>query len=122
MSAHRQAAAAYRAVQALDSRPAAVLASAHEQLAGLIEAALLAHEQGALDRMCRCNAGAIRLLAGLGAAVEGRSAEGDRLAAMYARLRNAIHRMLFDDREIETMRIGNVWARNMSRSFRESTK
>jgi hypothetical protein len=122
MSSYQQAAAAYRAVQALDSRPAAVLAAAHERLAGLLEAALLAHQQGALDRMCRHNAEATRLLAGLAAAVEGRSAEGERLAAMYARLRNAIHRMLFDDREIEMVRIGNIWARDMSRSFRSSAK
>lgn len=122
MSTYQQAAAAYRAVQVLDSRPAAVLAAAHDQLAGLLDAALLAHERGVLDRMCRCNAEAVRLLMGLTAVVQGRSAEGDRLAAMYARLRDAINRMLFDGREIETVRVGNIWVRDMSRSFRSSVK
>jgi flagellin-specific chaperone FliS len=122
MTAYRQAAAAYRAVQALDERPAAVLAAAHERLAGALSAALFAYREGALDRMCRHNAEAIRILNGLTAALEGRSPEADRLVSMYARLATAIHRMLFDSREIETVKSGNIWARDMSRSFRSDVQ
>lgn len=118
MTGSPQAAAAYRAVQALDTRPAAVLAALHQQLAAELGAALLAHRQGALDRMCRCNADAIRLLCALAAAIEGRSAEADRLVAMYARLQAAVNRMLFDVAEIETVIGGYKWASDMSRMFR----
>jgi hypothetical protein len=122
MSAYQQAAAAYRAVQTSDARPAAVLAAAHERLAGLLDAALVAYAAGALDQMCRSNAEAVRLLVGLTAAMQGRSAEGERLVAIYARLGLAINRMLFDDLEIETVKRGHKWAREMSLSFHSSAK
>lgn len=118
MRPSERAAAAYRASQALDSRPAAVLAAAHQQLAASLEAALFAYQQRAFDRMCRHNEETARMLAALIAAVEGRSPEAERLAGIYQRLQLALNRMLFDPREIVTIRTGHNWARDMSRSFR----
>lgn len=118
MSFPQQAAAAYRASQALDSRPAAVLAAAHQQLAVSFDAALSAYQERALDRMCRHNELSVRILTALIVAVEGRSAEADRLADMYRRLQTALNRMLFDAREIDTIREGHNWLCDMSKSFR----
>jgi hypothetical protein len=118
MSFPQQAAAAYRASQALDSRPAAVLAAAHQQLAASFDAALSAYQARALDRMCRHNELSGRILMALIAAVEGRSAEADELAGRYRRLQMALNRMLFDPQEIETIRSGHNWLCDMSRSFR----
>ena len=118
MRSSHQAAAAYRASQALDSRPAAVLAGAHQQLAASVDAALSAYQSQAFDKMCRHNELSIRILAALIASVEGRSAEADRLAGMYRRLQTALNRMLFDPREIEAIRSGHIWLCDMSKSFR----
>jgi hypothetical protein len=118
MRPSERAAAAYRASQALDSRPAAVLAQAHQQLAVTLDAALFAYHQGAFDRMCRHNEEAARMLAALAAAVEGRSPEAGRLVGIYQRLQSALNRLLFDAGEIQTIRMGHNWARDMSRSFR----
>jgi hypothetical protein len=117
MNSHR-AAAAYRASQALDTRPAAVLAMAHQQIAASIDAALFAYQERALDRMCRHNEEAVRLLIALMAAIEGRSPEGDELVRMYGRLQLAINRMLLDPREMDTIRSGHKWLQDMSKSFR----
>ena len=118
MSASRQAAAAYRSTQALDGRPAAVLAGAHQQLAANFDAALSAYQERAFDRMCRTNEMSVRILMALIVAVEGRSPEADRLAGMYRRLQSALNRMLFDPREIEEIRSGHAWLCDMSKSFR----
>lgn len=118
MSSSQHAAAAYRASQALDSRPAAVLAAAHQQLAVSFDAALSAYQARALDRMCRHNELSARILMALVAAVEGRSAEADELAGMYRRLQTALNRMLFDPREIDVIRSGHAWLCDMSKSFR----
>ena len=118
MSSSHQAAAAYRASQALDSRPAAALAAAHQQLAVSFDAALSAYQERALDEMCRHNERSIRILIALTASVEGRSPEADRLADMYRRLQMALNRMPFDPREIETIREGHKWLCDMSKSFR----
>lgn len=118
MSSAHHAAAAYRASQALDSRPAAVLAAAHQQLAASFDAALSAYQARALDRMCRHNELSGRILMALIAAVEGRSAEADELAGRYRRLQMALNRMLFDPQEIETIRSGHNWLCDMSKSFR----
>jgi hypothetical protein len=118
MSSSQHAAAAYRASQTLDTRPAAVLAAAHQQLATSVEAALSAYQQRAFDQMCRHNEEAIRILMALVVAVEGRSPEGDELARMYERLQRSLNRMLFDPREIEPIRLGHNWLRDMSKSFR----
>lgn len=118
MTPAARAAAAYRASQALDTRPAAVLAAAHQQLAANLEAALFAYQQGAFDRMCRHSEEAVRMLAALIVAMEGRSPEAGRLVGLYERLRLALNRMLFDPREIVTIRTGHNWTLDMSRSFR----
>ena len=118
MSFSQQAAAAYRASQTLDTRPAAVLAAAHEQLAASVEGALSAYQERAFDRLCRLNEQSVRILIALIAAVEGRSPEADELARMYGHLQRSLNRMLLDPREIETIRTGHNWLRDMSKSFR----
>lgn len=118
MRSSQQAAAAYRASQGLDARPAAVLAAAHQQLAAGVEAALSAYQERAFDRLCRYNEQSVRILTALIAAVQGRSPEGDELARMYGILQRSLNRMLLDPREIETIRAGHNWLCDMSKSFR----
>ena len=118
MSASQQAATAYRASQALDTRPAAVLAAAHQQLATGFNAALSAYQAKAFDKMCRHNEQSVRILMALIASVEGRSPEADELAGRYRRLQMALNRMLLDPLEIEVIRSGHNWLCDMSKSFR----
>jgi hypothetical protein len=112
-----QAAAAYRSSQKLDQRPAAVLAAAHQELAAVLAAAIAAYRTGALDQMCRQNARAVRLLSALITAMQGGSAETQRLVRDYASLRHALNRLLFAPAEIETLQTGVEWSKTMTRMF-----
>jgi hypothetical protein len=112
-----QAAAAYRSSQQLDQRPAAVLAAAHQELAGLLASAIAAYQRRALDEMCRANARAARLLWGLASAFRGGSPETDRLVADYLRLVDAFNRLQFDPAAIDELREALDWLRKLTRMF-----
>lgn len=117
--ASAQAAAAYRSSQKLDQRPAAVLAAAHRELAGMLASAIAAYERRALDEMCRCNARTVQLLWGLTMALRVRSPETDRLVQGYARLIDALNRLLSEPSAIVTLTEGLEWAKSLTRMFHD---
>jgi hypothetical protein len=112
-----RAAAAYRSSQKLDQRPAAVLAAAHQELARTLTPAIAAYERRALDEMCRCNARAVQLLWALTMALRGRSPETDRLVQGYARLIDALNRLLYEPTAMKTLGEGLEWAKELTRMF-----
>ena len=111
------ASAAYRSSQQLDQRPAAVLAAAHQELAIVLSSAIAAYRRRALDEMCRHNARAIQLIWGLITALQGHSAETNRLVSDYGRLRDALNMVLVDPNQINTWEQGVEWLRTMTRQF-----
>jgi hypothetical protein len=91
--------AAYRASQALDQRPAAVLAAVHEQLYAALSAAKSAYEARAFDRLCVQADQASRLLLGLQGAFGASETKGcEGLTRLYGQIQQALNRIQHDPR------------------------
>jgi hypothetical protein len=91
--------AAYRASQALDQRPAAVLAAVHEQLYAALVAAKSAYEARAYERLCVQADQASRLLLGLQGAFSTSTTKGcEGLTRLYGQIQQALNRIQHDPR------------------------